>query len=438
MRILSLLLPAGSLCFALLLGLPGAVDAPDAFHYRLLALGRRSAVPAPFSARILGPAIAGWLGRLTGHGVDSGFLLLGIVCLVALLALIAGLLWSWRAPAAIFAGIFLMPFWVDIFHDYYLPDLLHATILAAILLSLFFGHTGLAMLLLFPAYLARESTVLVALCLIFAAWRRIPVRPAVTGVLALLCGGLVSRHYGRSAPGSVHGMTGGSYIAGKLVWNFFRNVIGVPLWSNTLPECSPIWVTALPHGYHLGAVRLIGLCQPSVWGPARVILSWFGIFGIGPALTLALWRRVVSPAALSGRLWRRRESSTEQQGSAATGQAHLRGEPRFSTGSVIVFRFCFVYGLISLLLAPLLGASADRLVEYGWPFYFVFLPWFIVASHALRGVAAALVLLLHLLTCWLAWFGFQQYAAGYLFTGLAVLILNLLGYLLVRRYYLVS
>ena len=98
-------------------------------------------MPAPFSARILGPAIAGWLGRVTGLGVDTGFLLLGIVCLVALLALVAGLLWSWRAPVAIFAAIFLMPFWVDIFHDYYLPDLLHAAILAAILLCLLFGHT---------------------------------------------------------------------------------------------------------------------------------------------------------------------------------------------------------------------------------------------------------------------------------------------------------
>jgi hypothetical protein len=445
MRILSLLLPAGSLCFAILLGLPGAVYAPDALQYRLLALGQRGTVPAPFSARILGPAIAGWLGRITGRGADTGFLLLGIVCLVALLALIAGVLWSWRAPVAIFAGIFLMPFWVDIFHDYYLPDLLHATILAAILLCLLFGHTGLAMLLLFPAYLVRESTLLVALCLVFAAWRRIQVRPAVLGVLAMICGGLVSRYYGRSGPGSVHGMSGGSYILGKLVWNFFRNVIGVPLWSNTLPECSPIWVAALPHGYHLGAVRLIGLCQPSFWGPGRVVLSWFGIFGIGPALALALWPRLVSPAAISGRLWRRPGFSAEREpeplvsAPASTERVHgFWGEPRFSTGFVIVLRFCFVYGVISLVLAPLLGASADRMVEYGWPFYFVVLPWFMVASHAFRGLRSAWILLLHLLTCWIAWLGFWQGAVGYLTAGLAVLVLNGLGYALVKRYCPVS
>ena len=278
------LFSAGCLCFAILLGLPGATYAPDAGQYRLLALGQRDAVPAPFSARILGPATAGWLGRVTGLGVDTGFLILGIVCLVALIALVAGLLWSWRAPIGIFAAVFLMPFWADIFHDYYLPDLLHATLLAAILLCLFFGYNGLALLLLFPAYLARESTLLLALCLIFACWRRIPLRTAAIGVLAMAAGVLVSRHYGHSAPASVHGLSGGSYILGKLFWSFFKNVLGLPLWSNTLPECNPTWVTALPRP--LGAIRAIGVCQPDRWGPGRLLLAWFGIFGIGPALAV--------------------------------------------------------------------------------------------------------------------------------------------------------
>src|SRR5271156_5914880 len=273
----ALLLPAVCLCFAISLGLPGAIYAPDAGEYRLLALGQRGAVPPPFSARILGPAMAGWLGRVTGLGVDSGFLFLGIVCLVALIALVAGLLWSWRAPIAIFAAVFLMPFWVDIFHDYYLPDLLHATMLAAILLCLLFGHNGLALLLLFPAYLARESTLLLALCLLFACWRRIPLRTAGVGFLAMAAGLLVSRHYGQSGPTSVHGLGGGAYILGKLFWSFFKNVLGLPLWSNTLPECSPIWTKTLPGGHHLGAIREVGFCEPSLWGPARLLVAWFGI-----------------------------------------------------------------------------------------------------------------------------------------------------------------
>jgi hypothetical protein len=408
----ALLFPAGCLCFAILLGLPGAIYAPDAGQYRLLALGQRSAVPAPFSARILGPAMAGWLGRVTGLGVDTGFLLLGIVCVVALIALVAGLLWSWRAPVAIFAGVFLMPFWVDIFHDYYLPDLLHATVLAAILLCLLFGHTGLALLLLFPAYLARESTLLLAACLIFACWRRIPLRSAAVGLLAVVAGVLVSRHYGQSGPPSIHGLGGGVYILGKLFWSLFKNVLGLPLWSNTLPECSPIRVIALPRP--LGAIRAVGVCQPSLWGPGRLLLAWFGIFGIGPAVAVILWRRMVHTLFGQGR------------------------DLELTTGMVIVFRFCIVYGVISILMTPLLGASADRLVEYGWPFYFVVLPWFICSSYGLRGFRPAWVVMLHLLTCWVAWFGFRQQTASFLLSGLAVLVLNGVGYALVRRSYQVS
>jgi hypothetical protein len=408
-RIFSLLLPAGCLCFAVLLGLPGAVYAPDASQYRLLALGQRSAVPAPFSARILGPAMAGWLGRVSGLGVDTGFLVLGIVCLFALLCLITRMLWSWRVPTVIFAAIFLMPFWVDIFHDYYLPDLLHATILAAILLCLLVGYTELGLLLLFPAYLARESTLLVALCLVFACWRRISRRSAVLGVVAMVGGMLISRHFGQGGPASAHGLGGGVYILGKLVWSFFKNVLGLPLWSNTLPECDPIRVAALPHGFHLGAIRLVGLCQPSAWGPSRLLLAWFGIFGIGPAFAVVLWRRMVSSVVLSS-------------------QAE-----KLTPGQVIVFRFCIVYGVISILMTPLLGASVDRLVGYGWPFYFVMLAWFVGASYNFGGNRPAGILLLHLLTCWLAWFSFRQQTPNYLFAGLAVLALNGLGYAMVKR-----
>ena len=118
---------------------------------------------------------------------------------------------------------------------------MHVLALAAILLCLWFGYTAAALMLLFPAYLARESTLLVGLCLIFACWRRVRLRVAVIGVAAIFCAGLVSRHYGQGGPASIHGLSGGVYILGKFFWSFFKNFLGLPLWSNTLPECSPIW-----------------------------------------------------------------------------------------------------------------------------------------------------------------------------------------------------
>ena len=170
---------------------------------------------------------------------------------------------------------------------------------------------------------------------------------------------LVSRHYGHSGPASVHGMGGGAYILGKLFWSFFKNVLGLPAVEQYAAGVQPCLGQGAPPRSHLGAIQLVGVCQPSLWGPGRLLLAWFGIFGIGPALAVALWRRMVP--ALSG------------QG---------RDSRRLTPGMVIVFRFCIVYGVISILMTPLLGASADRLVEYGWPFYFVVLPWF--SSLSLR------------------------------------------------------
>jgi hypothetical protein len=387
--------------FAILLGVPDAVYAPDAGQYRLLALGHRGAVPAPFSFRVLGPAIAGLLGHVTGRGVDAGFLTLGVISLAALIALVGAILWSWRPPLAVLAGIFLMPFWVDIFHDYYLPDLLHATILAAMLYCLLRGQTTLALLLLLPAYLARESTMLVALCLIVACWRRIPLRAALAGIAAMIAAILLSKHFGQSNVASAHGLGGGAYMGGKLVWSFFKNVLGLPLYSNTLPECAPIWTTSLRHP--LGSISTIGVCRPSSWGPGRLLLAWFGIFGIGPALALAFGRKIISQFKFSD----------------------------LPDGTAILLRFCLVYGVASILITPLLGASGDRLVEYGWPFYFVVLPWFLVAQHI--HLRATWVLPLHLATCWMAWYAFRLQAPSVLLPGLTALALNGFGYILVKR-----
>ena len=156
------------------------------------------------------------------------------------------------------------------------------------------------------------------------------------------------------------------------------------------------------------------MCPPSLWGPGRLLLAWFGIFGIGPALAVVLWRRMLPTLSGQGR------------------------DLQITPGMALVFRFCIVYGVISILLTPLLGASADRLVEYGWPFYFLALPWFISTSDDVRGFRSVWILLLHLLTCWLAWFGFRQQTPSFLLAGLAVLVLNGVGYALVRRSYQVS
>jgi hypothetical protein len=93
-----------------------------------------------------------------------------------------------------------------------------------------------------------------------------------------------------------------------------------------------------------------------------------------------------------------------------------------------------LYGLISILMTPLLGASADRLVEYGWPFYFVVVPWVVASNYDLGSTRTSAMVLLHLVTCWLAWFGFRQQTPSYLFAGLALVALNAVSYGLLKRF----
>ena len=287
-----LFFPAACLTFAILLGLSGAIYAPDAGQYRLLALGQRSAVPPPFSASHPGAGCCRLAGTRYRSRCGYRIMVLGVVCLVALVALIAAILWSWRAPAVLFAGIFLMPFWVDIFHDYYLPDLLHATILAAILFCLLRGQTTLALLLLLPAYLARESTLLVALCLVFACWRRIS------------CAGGAGRGSGcvRGHADEQALRPGGACQCTRPGWrSLHRGQAGLELFQ----ECAGLaalqqYATGMQSGVDPHPAAPVGR-DPHDWavsafslGSGALVAGLVRHFGLGPALALVLGRRIVS------------------------------------------------------------------------------------------------------------------------------------------------
>ncbi|HEX3942204.1 MAG TPA: hypothetical protein VHX11_12030 [Acidobacteriaceae bacterium] len=402
-------LPAVSFLLAALLGISGTIYVADGSYYRQLAVGERSHVPNPFAVRVLGPAIAGWLGRITGQGPEIGFLILGLVSLAALLVCLRALLRG-QADAKISAAIFLMPFWIGIFHDYYLPDLLHAALLATILLCLARGKNLLAMALIFPAFLTRESTLLVAACLAIAAWRRLPRRAIAMGIAATAAGFMASQHFAGLGAANTRGLRGGAYMIGKIIWNLPRNLLGVPLWANSEPLCRPFWTTPVPHWWHVGPMQTVGICGPSLWGPARVLLAWAGIFGIGPAI-MAVYRRS---------LFGRSALSTETGG--------LQG------GAGVVFRFSVIYGSISLVLAPFLGASTDRLVEYAWPLFFVALPVAITAQPELLRGCGRLLLPAHLLTCWMTWNVFRQELPNsrVLAIGLFALALNTAAFYLLK------
>ena len=378
-------------------------------QYRLLALGQRSAVPAPFSARILGPAMAGWLGRVTGLGVDTGFLLLGIVCLVALIALVAGLLWSWRAPIGDLCGEFSSCPSGSIFSTITIcptccmPPSSQLFCYASLRL-----HTDWPCSCSFPPTWRASPRFWWRLCLIFACWRRIPLRSAAIGVLAMVCGGLVSRHYGQSRSRQRPRLERRGLYPGQTLLEFLQECSRAAPLEQYAAGVQPHLghsAAAVPSRRHSSGRSCAS--RPS-GDQARLLLAWFGIFGIGPALAVALWRKMVPPSPVRA--------------------------DKLTPGMVIVFRFCIVYGVISILMTPLLGRQC-RPPGRVWVAVLlcraalVYLP----VLRSPRHPSWPGLLLLHLLTCWLAWFGFRQQTPGFLFAGLVVLALNGVGYALFRR-----
>jgi len=103
----------------------------------------------------------------------------------------------------------------------------------------------------------------------------------------------------------------------------------------------------------------------------------------------------------------------------------------------LLIRFCLIYGGVSLLLAPMLGAWATRLFGYSWPLSLVAVPLLFRGlgeaygeALTVKKAAAAMVFLgLHLITCVL---GFQ--GVTYTVAGVAV-VLYFLGFAVLRWWF---
>jgi hypothetical protein len=154
------------------------------------------------------------------------------------------------------------------------------------------------------------------------------------------------------------------YLAGKVPWNFAKNVLGIPPWNNLnqMNCATPHWQTAL----HIGGITSVGVCEynptASLW-TLRVALSSFGLL---PLLFLFL-------------VWNKQFS--------------------FRTEDVML-RFCLLYGAIAFLLAPELGATVLRLFGYAWPLFVVAVPILAVRYLVVPRWAAIVLVCAHLAIAW--------------------------------------
>ena len=309
----------------------------DARFYLEMVVGDYSQVMQPFASRQLGVLVVAAMVHLLHWTVDRAYSVEGGVSLAFLLGSIYFLMSHTAAPRWMLLAIAAVPFWPGLLQTLVLPDLWYSALLAGLILMVASEMWMAAALMMFPLMLSRESTSLALVCFLVAAWGRLRWRHRVIAVLSAAAGSVVVGRLAARAQPNLEHLPEIVYMFFKVPWNFMLNVVGIVPWSNVNAEyCAvPRWQWTVPFGH----VTAIGVCGFSLSGLMQWALAMMTSFGLLPMLMGYLW-------------WRCRGVRTRS----------------------VLLRFTLLYGIISLLLAPVLGTWFLRLVGYAWPLFFVALP----------------------------------------------------------------
>ena len=312
----------------------------DSVHYQAMADGK--AAMKPFAFRALEPAMARLFAKVTGKSTKTGFLVVGLLSLWVLLFGVLLPVLEWRRNVWLAAVLILMPFWLLNFIDYFLPDLMHAALCMVYLSLLRTRRWGLAAAMLPVMFLARESTLLIVVIAVPTLWWLAGRRAGLLQLSGTLAGMLVSKFVARHALPNQHNINDTLYMIGKIPWNAAKNLFGVNLWTNTLQTHPPVRVWNLPHWLPLGGIHQVGYSGFS-WDYLLLTSIWLmTAFGLGSLVALCL-------------AWR----------------TPLRNLLPFEEPHLCV---AAIYGAVTFLMTPMLGAALPRLFAYGWPLFLVYLP----------------------------------------------------------------
>ena len=318
----------------------GVFHAPDSSHYLQLAAGRTD-VMQPFVSRQLGARVAAGLGLLLGGDLHAGFLVEAALSLLFTMGVTGWLAMRTTAPRWLLAALMLVASWPVLVLYLVLPDLWYAALLACVLLLLSKEQYVAVALMMFPLMVSRESTSLTLVCFLAAGWatwdgarrRRYTVIAIATAAAGTL---VVSRLSVGSQPNVEH-LPEAIYVFAKVPWNFLRNVVGVLPWSDANSDLCRVPVWSMP--VHLGPVHALGVCGFSMGQQMTAVDNTLRLFGILPLLVAMLW-------------WRHRRWA----------------------GRSVLLRFALLYGGLSFVLAPVLGAGFGHLMQYAWPLFLVATP----------------------------------------------------------------
>lgn len=347
-------------------------DLPDVEFYLKIAQGDTAHVLQPFALRQLGPLVCRAIAAALHVSINTAFLTEGVISMLVLVGIVGFLLLRAGARATMLLAVGGLAFWAALFNGLALPDLWFAALLSIFLLLLYQKHFLAAALMLFPLFLSRESTILVLVCLLVAGWRRMRMVDYAVAIIASFAGMRIVKILTSGGMSNREQMSPLLYMAGKVPWNFAKNILGLPPWNplNTASCATPQWQMSL----HLGSVSAFGVCawQPAL--PAWTLRLALSSFGLLPLLLIYLWRKTPRPLA----------------------------KPRPILPTDVLLRFCILYGALSFLLAPELGSSVPRLFDYAWPLFIVATPMLAIRHLSLPGRIAGPLVALHLAVAWSA------------------------------------
>ena len=348
----------------------------DSDAYLAMAAGHVAEVESPFSKRWLHPFLVRQITAATGLPLATGFLLLNILSFAVLAYAMAACLEITTGISFPAIPLLLTPFVLESLELGYLSDLFHMALLSLFFLLLLKNRTLPALTVLWVAFMARESTLVLCVCAGFLAYLKRDRQLGYGTLVVLVLGLLLGSVFGNMGKPNIHHWPDFFYMVIKIPYNFLANVCGIVIWSDLKPQLGvPLVKWPLPDWLRFGADREIGLIVTWQW-PCNTLIMLLTLFGVAPVLALKYLKR-----------WR-----------------EMLALP-------LAIQIAFFYGVLSYLLGTSVGNWTERLIGHGWPAFWIALPFLLHRSGILLSQHKAVWLpALYVATCWLpALLGYDRF-----------------------------
>lgn len=340
----------------------------DAEWYIAIANGHINEVIKPFSGRFLQPFLAGQLGSVFGISIDQSFFILAILSLVLFLFINAVLLKKILPSFLLMIPVFLIPYFATMLKAFFLPDLFYAFLIALFFLLLSYEMEVMSLILLFPLFLTRESTVLLGAVLLAISLLRSKRLFAAAVFAVMVISIFTTQSIADLGLPNVHNLGNLSYLVLKVPYNLLNNLFGARLWVNTLPNnCNPLFVSDLPMGLSIGSINKVGFCGFFPFSPLSTLLTFLTVFGVAPLVLFYLLVPKLKVAFNKLPLW------------------------------LVV---AIMYGLACYFVSVFATGAVQKFMGYGWPAFLLAVPF--LMSVFVRGESSFFIKfsLIHLFVAW--------------------------------------